>query len=167
MESDEFYLSRALDLAKHGRDAGEVPVGAIVVCTTNGEIVGEAHNAPISLHDPSAHAEILAIRAATEKLQNYRLFDHDIYVTLEPCTMCAGAIANARIRRVIFSAPDEKGGAVINGVKFFEQTSCHWHPEIVQGAFANESADLLRSFFMERRANAAKHQGEASESQPE
>lgn len=167
METDDFYLSRALELAKQGGDAGEVPVGAVVVCVETGEIVSEAHNAPISRHDPSAHAEILAIRAASQILNNYRIFNHDLYVTLEPCVMCAGVIANARIRRVVFSAPDVKGGAVINGVKFFDQPSCHWHPEVVQGNFAEENADLLRSFFKARRIKPVVPQNEDARSQCE
>lgn len=151
MKKDEFYLLRALELAKMAAESGEVPVGAVVVNTTTGEIVGEAHNAPIANHDPTGHAEILALRSAAIKNCNYRLLEHDIYVSLEPCAMCAGAIAIARIRRVVFSAPDKKGGAVINGVRYFEQPTCHWHPEVVQGCFAEENADLLKSFFRARR----------------
>lgn len=148
---DRHFLERALELARRGAEAGEVPVGAVIVSPKTGEVIAEAHNAPISGHDPTAHAEILALRKAAEKLNNYRLFGLDLYVTLEPCAMCAGAIANARIRRVIFCAEDEKGGAVINGVKFFDQPTCHWHPEITQGELADESAELLRDFFRARR----------------
>lgn len=164
MQTDEYYLTRALELAKLGAEAGEVPVGAVIVDARTGDIVSEAHNAPITLSDPTAHAEILAIRNLTQKIRNYRAFEHDLYVTLEPCAMCAGAIANARIRRVIFAAADEKGGAVINGVRFFDQPSCHWHPEVIEGPFAEESAILLRDFFRERRKKpTAQTHGSASQ----
>ena len=113
--------------------------------------MGEAGNAPIALSDPTAHAEVLAIRSACERLGNYRLPDHTLYVTLEPCTMCAGAISFARIGRVVFGASDPKGGAVESGARFFEQPTCHHRPEVVSGLRAEESAALLKGFFRARR----------------
>ena len=111
---DDDFMRLALQQAQAAREAGEVPVGAVVV--RNGEVVAQAHNAPIGLRDPSAHAEILALRAAADKLGNYRLDDCTLYVTLEPCAMCAGAMAMARIARLVFAACDPKGGAVLHGV---------------------------------------------------
>ena len=144
-------MRRALELAQRAAQLGEVPVGAVIVDPTTGIIIAEGYNSPIMDHDPTAHAEIIALRNAAEAVQNYRLFDLDLYVTLEPCTMCAGAIANARIKRVIYAAEDIKGGAVINGVRFFNQPTCHWHPEIVQGPFAEEASQILQLFFKSRR----------------
>lgn len=146
-------MTRALDLARKAAEAGEVPVGAVVVDPASGEIVGEGFNRPVGTHDPSAHAEIVAIRAAAQKLGNYRLPGLDLYVTLEPCAMCAGAISFARIGRLIFAAQDIKGGAVMNGPRFFEQPTCHWRPDWRQDALHEaEAADLLRDFFRERRS---------------
>jgi len=145
-------MQRAMTLAQAAADAGEVPVGAVVVDPATGEIVGEGRNGPIGAHDPTAHAEIVAIRAAAAKLGNYRLPGLDLYVTLEPCAMCAGAISFARIRRLVFAAADEKGGAVINGPKFFEQKTCHWRPEILEDSGnATEASMMLRQFFKEKR----------------
>ena len=115
------------------------------------EVVAKAHNAPIARHDPTAHAEILALRAAAEKLGNYRLTDLTLFVTLEPCAMCAGAISHARIGRGVFGAEDPKGGAVVNGPRFFEQPTCHWRPAVEGGLLAEESSTMLRSFFKARR----------------
>lgn len=145
------YMQRAMALARKAGKLGEVPVGAVIVDPETGNVIAEGHNQPIQSHDPTSHAEIVALRAAATSLDNYRLHGLDLYVTLEPCTMCAGAIANARIRRVIFAAPDEKGGAVVNGVRFFDQPTCHWHPEIIKGPLSEKSSELLRSFFRERR----------------
>ena len=144
-------MARALELAQEAASVGEVPIGAVVVNPETGEIIGEAANAPIAGHDPSAHAEILALRQAGQKLGNYRLSGLTLYVTLEPCTMCAGAISHARIGRLVYGAPDEKGGAVAHGVHFFDQPTCHWKPEIISDILADESANLLRSFFKSRR----------------
>jgi tRNA(adenine34) deaminase len=142
-------MARALELAKAAAEAGEVPVGAVIVC--EGEIVAEGRNAMRALGDPTAHAEMLAIRAALEKLGSDRLGDCDLYVTLEPCTMCAGAIAHARLRRVYYGAADIKGGAVENGVRFFSSPTCHHRPEVVSGVSEQASAELLRTFFSSRR----------------
>lgn len=149
---DLVHLRRALDLAKIGAQAGEVPVGAVLV-GSDGQVIAEARNAPIELNDPTAHAEILAIRSACRIVNNYRILNSTLYVSLEPCAMCAGAIANARIKRVVFSAGDIKGGAVINGPRFFELPTCHWHPQIDHGELADESASLLKNFFRVRRKN--------------
>jgi tRNA(adenine34) deaminase len=128
---------------------GEVPVGACIV--RDGRIVAAAGNAPRELRDPSAHAELLAIRRACEALDDERLSGCDLYVTLEPCTMCAAAISFARIRRVYYAAPDPKGGAVDNGVRFFDQPTCHHAPEVYGGIRESEAAALLRAFFEGRR----------------
>lgn len=148
---DDFkYMRRTLELAHTGADAGEVPVGALIT-NADGFIIAEAHNAPIRLRDPTAHAEILAIREAAILLNNYRLSGCTLYVSLEPCAMCAGAIANARLDRIVFAAPDTKGGAVINGPCYFDLPTCHWRPEVSHGLLSDESSELLRSFFQKKR----------------
>lgn len=139
----------ALDAARIAADEGEVPVGAVV--TLDGAVVATAANAPRRLQDPTAHAEMLAIRAAAQALGRDRLEYCDLWVTLEPCAMCAGAIAHARIRRVYYGAADPKGGAVEHGPRFFGQPTCHHRPEVYSGIGAAESADLLRGFFAARR----------------
>ncbi|MDJ0920297.1 MAG: nucleoside deaminase [Henriciella sp.] len=145
-------MTRALELAQRAADAGEVPVGAVIIDPATGEIVAEGHNQPIARHDPTAHAEIVAIRHAAEKVGNYRLPGLHLYVTLEPCAMCAGAISFARIAKVVFAADDPKGGALIHGPKFFDQQTCHWRPEIQQDkASAPAASRLLRDFFKQRR----------------
>jgi tRNA(Arg) A34 adenosine deaminase TadA len=144
-------MTRALELAHAAAEAGEAPIGALVVDPATDEIVAEAHNGPIAGHDPTAHAEILALRAAAAKRGNYRLTGLELYVTLEPCAMCAGAISHARIGRLVYGASDAKGGAVAHGPAFFSQPTCHWRPEVVSGILADESATLLRGFFRARR----------------
>ncbi|MEM9053905.1 MAG: nucleoside deaminase [Pseudomonadota bacterium] len=145
-------MLHALDLARQAASLGEVPVGAVIVDPETGKILAEGHNQPIAGHDPTAHAEIVAIRAAAEKTHNYRLTGLHLYVTLEPCVMCAGAISFARLGKVIFAADDPKGGAVINGPKFFDQPTCHWRPEIEHDTdHADQAAALLRNFFRSRR----------------
>ena len=141
----------ALQLAQAAAAAGETPVGAIVVDPSTGEVLGRGSNAPIGRADPTAHAEILALREAAERLGNYRLTGLDLYVTLEPCAMCAGAISHARIGRLVFGAEDAKGGAVSNGPRFFEQPTCHWRPKVEGGVLAEESSALLKGFFRARR----------------
>jgi tRNA(Arg) A34 adenosine deaminase TadA len=131
--------------------AGEVPVGAVVFDPVSGEVIARAANAPITLRDPTAHAEILALRRAAERIGNYRLTGLALAVTLEPCAMCAGAISHARIGRLVFGAEDAKGGAVVNGGRFFEQATCHWRPEVIGGVLGEESAALLKRFFRSRR----------------
>lgn len=142
-------MIRALELAGDSARADEVPVGAVIV--RNGEIIAESANRMRALGDPTAHAEMLAIRQALDALGGDRLGDCDLYVTLEPCTMCAGAIAHARLRRVYYGAPDHKGGAVDNGVRFFDQPTCHHRPEVISGVNESASAALLKAFFASRR----------------
>jgi tRNA(adenine34) deaminase len=150
--SDDQYMALALALAKAAAAAGEVPVGAVLVSPANGAVIAEAGNAPIALSDPTAHAEIRVIRAATAAAENYRLpAGLTLYVTLEPCAMCAGAISFARVGRVVFGADDPKGGAVVHGPRFFEQPTCHWRPEVAGGVSGEESAMLLKTFFAEKR----------------
>lgn len=148
---DTRFMARALELAQAAAEAGEAPIGALVVDPATDEIVGEAHNRPIAGHDPTGHAEILALRAAAARQENYRLTGLELYVTLEPCAMCAGAISHARIGRLVYGAGDEKGGAVDHGPRFFEQPTCHWRPDVVSGVMADDSATLLRGFFRARR----------------
>jgi tRNA(adenine34) deaminase len=151
LDHDLATMRIALDAAQAAADANETPVGAVVFDPVSGEIIARAHNQPIGLADPTAHAEILALRAAAKAIGNYRLNGLELFVTLEPCVMCAGAISHARIARVVFGADDEKGGAVLHGPRFFDQPTCHWRPEIVGGVLGAESAALLRGFFRARR----------------
>jgi tRNA(Arg) A34 adenosine deaminase TadA len=144
----------ALEAAQAAALAGETPVGACVVDPATGEVIAVAANSPISRHDPTAHAEVLALRAAAEKVGNYRLTGLTLVVTLEPCAMCAGAISHARIGRVVFGAEDPKGGAVVHGPRFFEQPTCHWRPDIEGGVLAEESSAMLKAFFRARRKGA-------------
>lgn len=139
----------ALDAARAAAAEGEVPVGAVV--TLGDEVIATAANAPRRLCDPTAHAEMLAIRAAAGALGRERLEDCDLWVTLEPCAMCAGAIAHARLRRLYYGAGDAKGGAVEHGPRFFTQPTCHHRPELYPGIGTEESAALLRGFFAARR----------------
>ena len=148
-------MRMALDQAQAAADAGEVPVGAILVDPTTGEVVATGANGPISAHDPTAHAEIVAMRRAATALGNYRLTDLTLYVTLEPCAMCAGAISHARIGRVVWAADDPKGGAVVHGPRVFDQPTCHWRPATDSGPLAQEASALLKSFFRQRRGTAA------------
>ena len=142
-------MRRAINAAREAAAAGEVPVGAVVV--RRGEVIAVAGNAPRANCDPTAHAEMLAIRAAAATLGGERLDDCDLWVTLEPCAMCAGAIAHARIARLYYAAPDPKGGAVEHGPRFFTQPTCHHRPEIYAGIAEAEAAAILRQFFAERR----------------
>jgi len=146
---DNSFMEVALQQARLAAARGEVPVGAVVV--KDGAIIASAGNRTLELSDPSAHAEVLVLRAAGKVLGSERLIDCDLYVTLEPCTMCAGAISFSRVRRVYYGAEDEKGGAVDNGVRFFAQATCHHAPEVYSGIAERESAELLRAFFKTRR----------------
>jgi tRNA(adenine34) deaminase len=139
----------ALREAKAAADAGEVPVGCVVV--RGGEVLAQTGNRTLTDRDPTAHAEILALRSAAKKLGSERLIDCDLYVTLEPCTMCAAAISFARIRRLYFAASDPKGGAVESGVRFFGAASCHHRPEIYGGIGEADASALLKDFFAARR----------------
>jgi tRNA(adenine34) deaminase len=142
-------MARALELAREAALAGEVPVGAVVV--KDGAVLGEAHNAPRELTDPTAHAEILALRRAAEALGSERLDGCELWVTLEPCAMCAGAIVHARIARLYYGAPDPKGGAVEHGARVFEHPQCLHRPEVYAGIGGESAAELLRTFFASRR----------------
>jgi tRNA(adenine34) deaminase len=142
-------MSRALELAAEAATAGEVPVGAVVV--RGGTIVGEAHNAPRELGDPTAHAEMLAIRRAAARLGSERLEGCELWVTLEPCAMCAGAIGHARIGKLYYAAADPKGGAVEHGARVFDQPQCLHRPEVYAGMGEEQAAGLLRDFFAARR----------------
>jgi tRNA(adenine34) deaminase len=141
----------ALAEAQAAADRGEAPIGAVVIDPATGEVIARAANSPIASHDPTAHAEILALRQAAAKVGNYRLTGLTLVVTLEPCAMCAGAISHARIGRLVFGATDAKGGAVVSGPRFFDQPTCHWRPDVEGGVLAHESAEMLRSFFRARR----------------
>ena len=152
LPSDESLMQLALDQARAAAEAGETPVGAVIMDPVTGHIVSVGANHPIGAHDPTAHAEIAAIRSAAAKIGNYRLTDLTLVVTLEPCAMCAGAISHARLGRVVFGAEDPKGGAVVTGPRFFEGPTCHWRPTVTGGVLADESAELLRGFFRARRA---------------
>jgi tRNA(Arg) A34 adenosine deaminase TadA len=149
--NDLEYMGKALDLARAAAAAGEAPIGALLVDPQSGEIIATAHNRPIAACDPTAHAEILALRAGAQNLGNYRLTGLTLYVTLEPCAMCAGAISHARIGRLVYGADDAKGGAVVSGPKLFDQPTLHWKPQVTGGLFAEDSATLLRDFFRARR----------------
>ncbi len=149
--TDEDYMRLALEEAQASSLRGEVPVGAVLVNPVTQDIVARSGNAPISGYDPTAHAEILALREAARITGNYRLSGLTLYVTLEPCTMCAGAISHARIRRVVYGATDIKGGAIDSGVKFFEQPSCHHRPDVTAGLLGEEAGAMLKSFFKSRR----------------
>ncbi len=155
--NDEFFMREAISLARAAECLGEVPVGAVVVL--NGEIVGRGFNTPIGESDPTAHAEIAALRDAARNLNNYRLPGCELFVTLEPCAMCAGAISHARIGRVVWGADDPKGGALLHGPRLFEQPTIHWRPVIEGGVLAKDSSELLRGFFRARRKRTATEQG--------
>jgi tRNA(Arg) A34 adenosine deaminase TadA len=141
----------ALEAAQDASLRGETPVGAVVVDPATGQVIAVGANGPIGAHDPTAHAEIVALRAAARTLGNYRLTGLTLVVTLEPCAMCAGAISHARIGRLVFGAEDPKGGAVVHGPRFFDQPTCHWRPSVTGGVLAAECGELLRGFFRERR----------------
>ena len=143
------FMDLALQAAADAATAGEVPIGCVIVL--NGEVIATAGNRTIRDNDPTAHAEVLAIRQAAGRLGSQRLGDCDLYVTLEPCTMCAGAISFARIRRLYFGAADPKGGGVDSGVRFFAQPTCHHAPDVYSAVGEGEAASLLRDFFKARR----------------
>src|SRR5215470_8381091 len=143
------FMDLALKTAENAGKAGEVPIGCVIV--RGNEVIATAGNRTLADRDPTAHAEVLAIRQAAEVLGSERLVDCDLYVTLEPCTMCAGAISFARVRRLYYGATDEKGGAVESGVRFFRQLTCHHAPEVYSGLGESEAAALLKEFFRERR----------------
>lgn len=153
-ENPNSPMRQALSAAEAAAAAGEVPVGAVVV-DKDGNIVATAGNRVETDHDPTAHAEIVALREAARKIGSARLIDCDLYVTLEPCAMCAGAIAHARIRRLVFGAYDPKGGGVEHGARVFERETCHHRPETVGGIDQSSSEKLLKDFFTAKRTNRA------------
>ena len=147
--SDETFMHEALALAKRAAEAGEVPVGAVVV--KDGAVIGRGYNRPVSGRDPTAHAEVMALRDAAEGIGNYRLANCILYVTLEPCAMCAGAIMNARISRVVYGAADPKSGACGSVVDLFAENRLNYHTTVVGGVMAEGAAKLLQKFFAARR----------------
>lgn len=151
--SDNSFMQDALALAREAAIAGEVPVGAVVVC--DGVVVGRGYNQPILRHDPTAHAEVMALRDAAQQLGNYRLPACELFVTLEPCAMCAGAIMQARIARVVYAAADPKTGACGSVVNLFADARLNFHTRVESGLLAQESSLLLKSFFAERRLKNA------------
>jgi len=146
---DIFWMQRAIELARAAEQQGEVPVGAVIV--KDEQIIGEGFNAPISNHDPSAHAEIQAIRAAAGALGNYRLLDSTLYITVEPCVMCAGAIVHARIREVVFGAREPRTGAAGSIVDIFQNETLNHRVLVRGGVMEKECAELLKNFFQQRR----------------
>jgi tRNA(adenine34) deaminase len=150
--SDEVFMREALSLALEAAAAGEVPVGAVVV--KDGAVVGGGHNRSVAGRDPTAHAEVMALRDAAERIGNYRLAECMLYVTLEPCAMCAGAIMNARISRVVYGAADPKSGACGSVVDLFAENRLNHHATVVGGVMAKEAATLLQEFFSARRRSS-------------
>jgi tRNA(adenine34) deaminase len=148
--TDDVFMQQSLALAREAASAGEVPVGAIVV--KDGAVIGRGYNRPVSTGDPTAHAEIIALREAAQNIGNYRLSGCDLYVTLEPCAMCAGAIMHARIARVVFGAADPKSGAGGSVVNLFAEARLNHHTLITGGMMAAEAGELLRDFFSARRS---------------
>jgi len=150
--TDEQFMREALALAKHAAETGEVPVGAVLV--REGAVVGRGYNRPVSGKDPTAHAEVMALRDAAEQIGNYRLGECELYVTLEPCAMCAGAIMHARVKRVVYGASDPKSGACGSVVNLFAENRLNHHATVVGGVMAEEAARLLQEFFAARRGVA-------------
>jgi tRNA(Arg) A34 adenosine deaminase TadA len=151
-EQDQRFMERALALAEAAAHAGETPIGCVIVDGESGAVIAEGANTPIKAHDPTAHAEIVALRRAAQLLGNYRLKQGlTLYVTLEPCAMCAGAISNARIARVVYGASDPKSGGLTHGPRVFDHPQTHWKPMVQGGVCANEAAALLKDFFKARR----------------
>lgn len=148
-DDDSVWMRRALDLAKRALDAGEVPVGALVI--KDGHVVGEGWNQPIGAHDPTAHAEIIALRAAAARLSNYRIPATTLYVTLEPCAMCAGAVVHARVARVVYGASDPKAGAAGTVFNLLQSDELNHAPEVRGGVLADECGEYLQNFFRVRR----------------
>jgi tRNA(adenine34) deaminase len=149
MDEDAFYMRQALEVARAACDQGEVPVGALIVY--KGEVIARAHNKPMSTSDVTAHAEIAALRMACDRMSNYRLPECTMYVSLEPCLMCAGAIIHARLARLVFAAPDYKTGVAGSVLNVFAEQKLNHHTKVSGGLLAEESANLLRNFFRSRR----------------
>lgn len=157
LTQDEHWMHHALKLAEYAELQGEVPVGAVVV--SDGEIVGEGWNQSIGLHDPSAHAEVMAIRAAAQKIENYRLVNCDLYVTLEPCLMCAGALIHARIRRLIFGATDPKTGVAGSVENTFKKPFLNHRIAVTGGVLASSCTQEIQRFFRQKRQSPSKAKG--------
>ena len=151
LKDDHTYMNAALEEARLAEKRDEVPIGAVLVDSQSGEIVARAGNSTIEQADPTAHAEILVIREMCQQTGKQRIPNYDLYVTLEPCTMCAAAISFARIRRLVFGASDEKGGGVKHGAQFFDQPTCHHKIEIEDGIMAEECSDILKVYFKSKR----------------
>lgn len=149
MSADEYWMARALTLAEDARSRGEVPVGAVVV--RGDEVIGEGYNQPVTTNDPTAHAEIVALRAAAQHEGNYRLVDADLYVTIEPCTMCAGALVQARIARLIFGAREPRAGAVVSSASVLANEALNHKVEVIEGVLADECKATISSFFKAKR----------------
>lgn len=154
-EDDQHWMARALDLAQEASQVGEVPVGAVLV-SAEGLLLGEGYNQPLSSHDPTAHAEIVALRAAGFEARNYRLPGSRLYVTLEPCLMCAGAIFHARVSEVIYAAAEAKTGVAESQLQLFQKSPLNHHCTVKSGLYADRSRELLQSFFRQRRASFLK-----------
>lgn len=165
MTDDAGFMAQALAQAQQALVAGEVPVGAVVV-DREGHVIAAGHNAPVGSHDPTAHAEIAALRAAALAMGNYRLDGCTLYVTLEPCTMCAGAMLHARLTRVVYGAPDPKTGAAGSVVDLFGEARLNHHTEIVGGVRGEECGALLREFFAERREQYRRRRAAAGTDEP-
>jgi tRNA(adenine34) deaminase len=150
LPTDDHFMKRALELAQQAANRGEVPVGAVVV--RNGEIIGQGHNQPIASHDPTAHAEIMAMRDASKNLSNYRLTGCDIYVTIEPCTMCVGAMVHARIRQIFFGALEPRAGALTSQLQLMEDARFNHSILWEGGILADQCASVLRDFFRQKRS---------------
>ncbi len=150
-QDDHTYMQAAMEEARLAASRDEVPIGAVLVNHETGKIVARNGNRTIELHDPTAHAEILTIRELCNERKSQRIPDYDLYVTLEPCTMCTAAIGFARIRKLVIGAPDEKGGGVCHGAKFFDQPTCHHKIEIVHNVMADECGQILKDYFKTKR----------------
>ena len=150
MIQHEFFMAKALDLAKRADALGEVPIGAVVVL--NGEIIGEGYNQTETKHDPTAHAEIMALQAASQAIKQARLLQATLYVTIEPCAMCAGASVWARVKQVVFGAREPKGGALISSLHYYETPSINHRPLIIEGVLKDACAQLMTSFFKTKRS---------------
>lgn len=149
MLDDEIFMRRAIELAQQGEQLGEVPVGAVIVC--NGDVIGEGFNQPITSNDPTAHAEIVALRAASTQIKNYRLVDSTLYVTLEPCTMCVGALIHARIARLVFGTAEPKAGAVVSRAQLLNADYFNHRIHLQSGVLAENCQHQLSDFFRRRR----------------
>lgn len=149
-ENDEYWMRQALQQAQKAADRDEVPVGAVLV-DQSGECLASGHNQPISAVDPTAHAEIVVLREAAKRMNNYRLPDTTLYITLEPCTMCVGALVQARVARIVFAASEPKAGAIVSALRLFETGRFNHQPEIDSGVLEAESSSLLANFFQQKR----------------